>query len=458
MTEAQTQREQRFARALDRELAPVWHDRFARLIYRHLPTEDGVFALDVHSGGGRSTYELLERLGPSSRVLGLEADDTLRGMAKARMEVAWKDRVYFRAGDLTDIADIAADTYDLLVANLVLSDVNDPRQVLSEFKRVVKPGGRIIATLPTAETWAEVEDLFQAVLSDNGRSDAARRLRRLRRLRKSGPDLAQLAASIGVPADHIIVEQERFNLLFKSGREFLFSPMVEHGPLRAWKAIVANPEQQQALFWQLKEAIDAYYSTSVFAVTVVAGVLVMAVPDGAAANQGAELTRRYWTQHPELDRLFTQAERGGIADEDEDEDDFDLDIDDGDDDDDDDYDTHEQPRPSHEPASASSSSMAMSAEDAAIFAQLDNSPAQGEDAELDELLDQVLEFANAPDARTVPSYELEPEELVEIVPADIKGKPGDTLSRIQALLPPPPSAAPPKRRGPPPPPPRKKKT
>lgn len=468
---AQTQslREQRFARALDREIAPVWHDRFARLIWRHLPTADNVFALDVHSGAGRTTYELLDRLGGAARVLGLESDETMRGMAKARMEPAWKDRVYFRSGDLTDIADMAENTYDLLVANLVLSEAHDLSQVLEEFTRVVKPGGRILATLPMAGTWTEVEDLFQLVLTDSDRADAARRLRRLGRMRKTGPEIARIAGTLGIPGDRIVVEQERFKLLFSSGREFLFSPMVEHGPLRAWKAILGESAKQQELFWQLKESIDAYYDESVFAVTIVAGVVVLGVPEAGTTSK-AGFVNRYWAQYSELDRLFDRAEKGELQAEDDEDDDLEID-----------FDEEEASDADDGPAPAASASMTMEAEDAAIFALLEGQPAAApaeQDTELDALLDQVLEFASTPDARAADALELEPEDLEAIAPsADIKTKPGDTLSRIRALLPPPPgavpmdsvddqetrprpkvpAAAPPRRRMPPPPPPPRKK-
>ena len=56
---------------IDREIAPIWHDRFARLIVRNLPGASDVIALDIHCGVGRTTAELLARLGPAARVLAL---------------------------------------------------------------------------------------------------------------------------------------------------------------------------------------------------------------------------------------------------------------------------------------------------------------------------------------------------------------------------------------------------
>lgn len=475
MADAQSLREQRFARALDREVAPVWHDRFARLVFRHLPEIENPFVLDVQCGAGRTTYELLDRLGPATRVLGLESDATMRGMAKARMETAWKDRVYFRSGDVTDIADMAEDTYDLLVANLVLTAGHDATKVLEELVRVVKPGGRVLVTLPMTGTWAEVEDLFQLVLMDAGRQDAARRLRRLGRMRKSGPELARIATEIGLNPRNVVIEHERFDLLFNSGREFLFTPMVEHGPLRSWKAILGDETKQKELFWQLKEAIDAYYAETVFAVSIVAGVVAISVPGKGVDAES--MAGHYWSRYPELDGVFGKAERGELGAEEEDVD-LDIDLDD--------ESEADEEVAEESPVEAAQS---LNAEDAAIFALLDESKAPPEnDTELDTLLDQVLEFANTPDAQTAEAHELEPEELAAILPPeDVRTKPGDTLSRIKALLPPPPSGShpvvdadiiddadilqdletrprpaapggkPPRRLPPPPPPPRKKK-
>ncbi len=371
----QSQREQRVARSIDREVAPLWHDRFARMAYRRLPRGADAFTLDVHCGPGRTTYELLERLGEGARVLALEPDAALRSVAKARMRPEWKGRVYLKDGALADVAGMAAGTYDLVLANLVLGDVHSFEESLRELLRVTKPGGHVMATLPMAGTWAEVEDLFREVLRDASLKDAARRLRHLARLRPTGHEIARAVTALGVAPDHFVVEQERSALVFASGREFLFSPVIEHGPLRLWKAILGNHDKPQEPFWKLKEAIDAYLADSVLTVTVVLGLLHIRVPHpgAAAARTTAETAREHWRRYPQLDALFGRAERG------EPEVDIEIELDDGEGDasgpgsepaappeGDDDLEptTHTRMRRS---SSSSSSSMSMSAEDEAIF-------------------------------------------------------------------------------------------
>ena len=425
---------------MDREVAPLWHDRFARLIFRHLPRGIDAFTLDVHCGPGRTTAELLERLGPGTRVLALEPDNALRTLAKSRMRPEWKGRVYLKDGALAEVVGMGADTYDLVVANLVLGEVHNFDESLREILRVTKPGGHVLATVPMVGTWAEVEDLFREVLLAARHKDAARRLRHLKRLRPSGPELAATVQALGVGPDHFVVEQERSSLLFASGREFLFSPVIEHGPLRVWKAILGDHEKPQELFWKLKESIDAYYSDSVFSVSVVLGLLHIRVPEvgSAGAHAAAETAGEHWRRYPELDLLFQRAEQA----EDEDIDiDLDLDLDD----DDDDEDTAVMSPPPHlDPSpSASSSSMSMSLEDEAIFAQIDQpATTQDDNTELDALLDQVLEYAK-PQGELEDVDELEDLEYKELFAEEDIKRPGETLKRIKSLLPPPPVIPPP---------------
>lgn len=446
-TAAQNLRDERIARVIDREVAPLWHDRFARMIWRHLGADlsarpyasDGPeVVLDVCCGAGRTTSEILERF-PKARVMAIEPDATLRELAKART-AEHKERVYLKAGELSDVAALPAASYDLVVANLVLDELAHTTEVLRELVRVTKPGGQVLATLPLDGTWSEAEDLYREVLRDAKLKDVVRRLRRLSGLRPTGHELAKALGDVGIRSDHFVIEQERFELLFSSGREFLFSPVVELGPLRLWKSIIGDSGKPQELFWRLKESIDTYFAGHVLAVTVVAGLVRLRVPvSGAAAAHGAaETAGEYWRRWPELDALWQTRERLERAAQLNPPADLDLDIDI-----DTDTPSNEQPvQPLVDP-SASQSSMALSAEDQAIFALLEQPIQQAKDnEELDALLDQVLEFA-APRDEITELDEDELEEEPEDEPVEPPRRAGDTLQRIRALIPPPPTIPPP---------------
>lgn len=323
-------RDRRVARVIDREIAPVWHDRFARLILRNLPLRAGQFVLDLHCGPGHTTAELLQRLDDTSRVLAIEPDDTLIEVAKTRVRAEWKNRVYFKPGDIDELTSMGSGTYDLVVANLVLGEGVEIGAALGELLRVTRPGGQVLATIPLWGTWGEVEDIFGEVLRDSGLHGAHRRLERLRGLRPLPVVLSDAVRNLGIRREDYVIEHERLQMLFPSGREFLFAPVVEHGPLRLWKAIIGEDGSPQELFWRLKEAIDVYYAGHVLAVSVVAGVVNIRVRD--PASKGPTLAAEHWRHYPDLDRIW-----GGLAAEfanarprlpfsDDDVDDFDIDV------------------------------------------------------------------------------------------------------------------------------------
>ncbi|MCY1067406.1 hypothetical protein OV090_21850 [Nannocystis sp. RBIL2] len=162
-----------------------------------------------------------------------------------------------------------------------------------EVVRVGKIGGRILATVPLHGTWEEVEDIFAEILRDAGMTAALRRLEALRAIRPTGPQLGKMLRNLGAVEDDYVIEHERFQLLFPSGREFLFAPVIEHGPLQMWKAVIGKDGAPQELFWRLKEAIDTYYAGHVLAVTVHAGLIHVEVAKGTA-RPGPRLAARFW--------------------------------------------------------------------------------------------------------------------------------------------------------------------
>ncbi len=321
-------RDRRVARVIDREIAPIWHDRFARLIVRNIPSREGQFVLDIECGPGRLTTEILQRTDRTTRVVALEPSPSLLELAKSRVRPEWKRRVYHKPGTFDDIMSMADESYDLTLANLVLNETHDTGSALTEMLRITRPGGRVMATMPLYGSWEEVEDIFAEVLRDAGLKDAARRLKRFRSVRPTPVHLAEVLGKQGIKRQDFVIEHERLQLLFPSGREFLFAPLIEHGPLRLWKAIIGKEGSAAELFWKLKEAIDTYYQGHVLAVTLIAGLMHIGKPDPDPDQPS--LTSEFWQHYPELDTLWGRLANPGSAQspfEGMGDDDFDFDID-----------------------------------------------------------------------------------------------------------------------------------
>ena len=104
---------------------------------------------------------------------------------------------------------------------------------------MLAPGGTAVITAPLRGTWAEFLDLFRDVLRESGKRE---RLAALDRYVASLPD-ARRGSRAGWSRPGLAdvgVEVERWEILFKSSREFLFAPLVELGPLSHWKRLAGG--------------------------------------------------------------------------------------------------------------------------------------------------------------------------------------------------------------------------
>lgn len=147
--------------------------------------QEGDVVLDLGSGGGKICYMAAQLVGPKGKVIGVDMNDDMLGLARQyQAEMAEKlgsDRVEFKKGQIQDLAlnlehtealiaskpvtDTAAlldlqaqqesqrrddpliadESVDLVVSNCVLNLVGerDRRNMISEIFRVLKPGGRV---------------------------------------------------------------------------------------------------------------------------------------------------------------------------------------------------------------------------------------------------------------------------------------------------------------------------
>lgn len=109
--------------------------------------------LEIGYGTGHCLVRLAEGVGPSGKVFGIDLSEGMRAQARERLEKTnLRDRVELSCGDATHLpyADNSLDTV-FMSFTLELFDTPEIPQVLSECKRVLRPGGRIGVVAITKE-------------------------------------------------------------------------------------------------------------------------------------------------------------------------------------------------------------------------------------------------------------------------------------------------------------------
>lgn len=267
------------ARIWEQEIVPVWSEPFGRGLLEGLEIPPKAQVLDVGCGTGYPLLALLERMDESSRVIGIDRDSAMLDIARRRAGGLAGKRVFLKVEDIERLT-FADEVFDVAVANLVLHDTEDPRRVLSEMRRVLRPAsGRVGVTRPLAGTFVEFYDLLREAIEAGGEPQAGPVLAKLDDHMKLFLDAPEARAELETAGfEDVKVEVRRFSLLFRSSREFFFAPVIEHGFLRRWKDLFPDKTATQKAFLWAKRAIDTYHGAGPFNLTVQAGLLTGTKP------------------------------------------------------------------------------------------------------------------------------------------------------------------------------------
>jgi SAM-dependent methyltransferase len=106
--------------------------------------QPGEAVLDVACGTGLVTLCAAEKVGPTGSVTGTDISD--RMVALARQRCAAYPNVIFERAD-ADSAALPPASFDAVLCSLGLMYVPDPLQTLRALRRLLRPGGRLVAAV-----------------------------------------------------------------------------------------------------------------------------------------------------------------------------------------------------------------------------------------------------------------------------------------------------------------------
>ena len=269
-------RQQKLASVYDADVWPLGPLRAAEPLLRELPRRPKTVAFEYGCATGKLTRAVAERLDPESRLVAVDPSPAMIEVANGEPNAgpsssAAAPRVVYQAADLSPLP-VPPGSCDLAYSNLAIADLPRPGEAVAELARALKPGGKLLVTLPLRGSWAEFLDLYRDVLREHGKHDA---LASLQAYEKTLPDSITATRWLETAGlTNVTLETVRWELLFKSAREFFFAPIIELGPLPTWKQIAGGRGgEMQDVFFFVKEAIETYFSGMVFSVTMVVGLL-----------------------------------------------------------------------------------------------------------------------------------------------------------------------------------------
>jgi SAM-dependent methyltransferase len=265
------EKQERLARVYDREVLPLYARRFGQLALRGLDLRPAATVLEIGCATGDLTLELSRRLDDASQITALELSAPLASRAQAKLEAspatARRVSIVQTPTPLHPTLVLPDSAFDVCVSNLAVAEAPDPARTVNELASMLRPGGQLVLTLPLRGTWGEFLDIYREILRENGKADSLAALDAYVAAIPDGETCARWLEEAGLGNVEVLVD--RWELLFKSAREFFFAPVIHLGPLSRWKQIAGRGDEMQDVFFFAKEAIDTYFAGRVFSVTVI---------------------------------------------------------------------------------------------------------------------------------------------------------------------------------------------
>lgn len=143
-----------------------WSAPFGIKLLNLVQYKKNIRVLDIGFGTGFPLVELAMRLGPTCKVFGIDPWRAAIERAKFKLKYADVKNVELVEG-VAEKMPFENDTFDLLVSNNGLNNVQDLQKTMSECSRVSRPGSQFIFTFNTDQTFAEFYDIFREVLCEN---------------------------------------------------------------------------------------------------------------------------------------------------------------------------------------------------------------------------------------------------------------------------------------------------
>ena len=166
---------------LDSDQEPLRLERQARMYgseddLRHLALFPSDRVLDVGCGSG-SVTRVIARAVSNGRATGVDREPTYIDFARRKAGAEGIDNIQFAVGDVLHLP-FADGRFDVVWSKHLLQFVRDRQQALAEFKRVCRPGGRVVCCnydhfcvchYPVdLELQADVEFFFEAAKRELG--------------------------------------------------------------------------------------------------------------------------------------------------------------------------------------------------------------------------------------------------------------------------------------------------
>ncbi|MFK7950330.1 MAG: class I SAM-dependent methyltransferase [Saprospiraceae bacterium] len=231
---------------------PLWASVPGNLLLENIPYKKYQTVVDIGFGTGFPLLILARRLGSTCSIVGVDLwnDAIKKATKKATITDINNLKVLNNnAGEM----DISTDSVDLIVSNLGINNFENPKAVIQECHRILKPKGSLFLSSNLIGTFQAFYEVFEQVLMDFDDDEVLEKLHQHIEHRATIPKIKQLFESQGFKAEKTIVKE--YSMYYADGSAFLNDYFIIMGFLQSWKAIIPKGKQEK-YFQQIENKLN----------------------------------------------------------------------------------------------------------------------------------------------------------------------------------------------------------
>lgn len=232
---------------------PLWSSYFGAVLLDLMEYRKNMTVLDIGCGTGFPLIELAQRIGSSSKIYGIDTWTSAAARIDLKVKTMNLNNVIF-LNQPAEILPFRENTFDLIVSNNGINNVQDPDKVLSECARTLKTGGTCIMSMNLPGTMMEFYKVFKDVLKQSGLEDCVNKVNlHIKSKRKSIIENTGMIMKQPFCIEQVV--EKTFFMKFADGSAFFNHYFIKIAFLESWKNIVPE-EKRDEVFGKIEEKLN----------------------------------------------------------------------------------------------------------------------------------------------------------------------------------------------------------
>jgi len=231
---------------------PQWSAMCGFVLLKHLPLQRNLRVLDLGCGDGFPTLEIAQRLGSTSRVIGIDPWPDAIGKAKRKTDIMGISNAEFVEGDGGKMP-FEDCSFDLIVSNLLINNLSDRNAVMSECRRVAKPNAILSWGTNLRDHMPEFYAVFEHALQQLDMKNALARLKEHTLKRVTVNELNEMMAAFGFTPTR--AETETTSFRFLNGSTMLRHFIIKEAFLDDWRRIL-DTDTEKDVFQRVEQGLN----------------------------------------------------------------------------------------------------------------------------------------------------------------------------------------------------------